>query len=301
MFLVLILFLSLVILILRLSYTGVSGYSLARWFSPRTKDLKKKIFRATERIILVTQKFILHLLIVILSTIRSILFSVGIIVLLIEGILIFAIVAIVSSSYVLLLSDGVEFSDSAYYSYSSNTTTSSYSDNSFSGNLDFTGVDSAEARDLLTRLQESWGSEVTDERVALILKGATRIGKAQYSMWDSRRGGSDDNQIIFDCSSFVGWCFYKTGHTEIPTYTTTADYTTYRPESFRSIDIGELIPGDLGLKNPSDAGGAGNHIGIYVGDIDGVKYFMHCTPGANVTINAYTNFTVFYRYTGWRE
>ena len=46
---------------------------------------------------------------------------------------------------------------------------------------------------------------------------------------------------------------------------------------FNKIDSSESIPGDIGQQCwPGNAGGA-DHTGIYIGTVDGQRYYLHCT------------------------
>ena len=70
----------------------------------------------------------------------------------------------------------------------------------------------------------------------------------------------------------------------------------------------DIIPGDIGQKCwPGNLGGA-DHVGIYIGEVDGTKYWMHCTggttdgvyhaPGKGIKINSYSGFAHYARYPG---
>lgn len=163
-----------------------------------------------------------------------------------------------------------------------------------------------EAREQLTMLREGW-PDMDSRRADVIAKGATRIGKTSYSMWgEDTRSGVDEPRTL-DCSSFVAWSFQKAGFTDVPYTSTTGTYIS--SANFVRISASELVPGDIGLKNTVPAGGE-NHVGIYVGkDRNGTQMWLHCTsvlmPGSSVIsgprIGYYTNFRIFYRYTGFME
>ncbi|WP_411332680.1 lysozyme family protein [Blautia producta] len=166
-------------------------------------------------------------------------------------------------------------------------------------------VSNPEAKEQLNTLSQNWGRNITDGRRNLILTGASLIGKVAYSM-DNRQDDGRDNPTILDCSSFVAWAFYKSGHVDVPTASSTG--TFLGAANFKRIDEAELLPGDVGLINMVASGGA-NHIGIYVGtDAGGQRMWLHCTSHASSGCNTVTNgprisyypaFSLFYRYTGF--
>ena len=151
-------------------------------------------------------------------------------------------------------------------------------------NLSWDSITDEGARNLLKEIAQSWGSEVTEARAKLIILGATRIGHSTYSNdWGAGRGGTADNQSVFDCSSFVGWCYYKSGYTKVSAGSTTASFIDGSETSnqFENTTADKLIPGDVVLARFTYDLYNANHAGIYVGkDKNGTMLFMHCTSRA---------------------
>lgn len=177
------------------------------------------------------------------------------------------------------------------------------------GGFDITDVSNEDAVKVLTELKKY--NDVDEERWSVICMGASRIGKTKYDMYgEDTRAGTDDPRTL-DCSSFVAWSFHKAGFSDVPYYSTTDTFLT--ADNFEKISADELEPGDIGL-NKGETGntGGGNHVGIYVGkNKNGSPLWMHCTSGTSSNdmtkvndgprISYYTNFTVFYRYKGFRN
>ena len=145
-------------------------------------------------------------------------------------------------------------------------------------------------REIMQKCMRTWGSEVTKERRAIIQNAVLLYG-VHYDM-DQRNTPSIDNPELLDCSSFVGQAYWRAGLYDKDTATwCTGTFAS----NFIKIDESEIIPGDIAQKiwNP---GGSGphEHIGIYVGEVDGTKYFIHCTRddyGHNgVVVNDYYGF-----------
>ena len=140
----------------------------------------------------------------------------------------------------------------------------------------------------------------------VIEKGASLIGKVEYSM-DKRQGDGSDDPEFLDCSSFTAWAFHKAGITSVGYGSTTASFIS--SSKFVDIEGKDLKPGDIGLKSQTGATGGANHVGIYCGKLKtGTKVWMHCTSssGTSLTGNtsgamfgAYTNFTYFRRLKKW--
>lgn len=177
-------------------------------------------------------------------------------------------------------------------------------------NLNWDSITDEGARNLLKEISESWGDEVTDKRAKLILLGATRIGHSTYSQTDSRRGGTADDQTVFDCSSFVGWCYYKSGYTKVAADSTTSSFidTSETGKQFEDTTADKLIPGDVCLWHKTYETGNANHAGMYVGkDKNGQMMFMHCSSrsqssphsiSTGVRISPYS-MEVFRRFKNW--
>lgn len=247
----------------------------------------------------------LNLLLLTLKAVRAALISVGSGIILIDLVVFLVLMLATAGAYTLYFSENTS-SNSNYVQGSDEK-----NDSNSSGNIkvDTSGIREDVAK-YLEKLKQGWDSKVTQERVNVIMKGATRIGKSTYSQdYNLGRGSTSDEARVFDCSSFVGWSFYKAGFEDVSCSSTTATFTTYS-DRFVQISIDELIPGDLGLNNSSAAGGNANHVGIYVGDVDGTKMFMHCSSSQitnpfpvnnGARISTYPKFQVFYRYVGFKE
>lgn len=163
-------------------------------------------------------------------------------------------------------------------------------------------------KEILRKCMQTWDSRVTKERRAIIQEAVNLYG-VTYSM-DSRNSPSVENPQYLDCSSFTGQAYWRAGvlGREATGWTT----GTFASE-FKQINESELIPGDIAQKvwNPGGSGGS-EHIGIYIGTVSGIKYYIHCTsyddasgqkyvPGKGVQVNSYSKFKYFGRCTkpGW--
>lgn len=160
-------------------------------------------------------------------------------------------------------------------------------------------------KEILRQCMQTWDGRVTKERREIIQQGVLLYG-VTYSM-DARNSPSYESPKYLDCSSFVGQCYWKFG---VATQgKAAADWCTPDNSSnFKEISESELIPGDIGQKCwPGNAGGA-DHVGIYIGTVNGTKYWLHCTggytdgvyhaPGKGIKINNYNGFQHFGRYPG---
>lgn len=172
------------------------------------------------------------------------------------------------------------------------------------GSMDY-GELPEEMKEILRKCMRTWDSRVTKERREIIQQGVLLYG-VTYSM-DARNSPSYENPKYLDCSSFVGQCYWRS---KVATQgRAAADWATPSISGvFNEISESELIPGDVGQKHwPGVAYGA-DHVGIYIGTVDGVKYWLHCTggttdgvyhaPGKGIKINAYTGFQHYGRYPG---
>lgn len=268
---------------------------------------KQAVARVTKRV--VTE--VLRLFVTALRWIRTTLISALSAVLVVDIILLFVIVGGAGYAYL------EYYQDEAGDSYSTENKQENSSGSVDINKLDWNSITDSSAREVLQTLSKTWGSEVTEERAKMIMLGATRIGISHYSQEQSDgRGGDSDDQRVFDCSSFVGWTYNKSGHSDIPTYTTTSSYLVasedygYVGQYFDRVTADQLIPGDVALMNDSLDGGNANHAGIYVGkNADGELMFMHCTSRTQeephyvtdgVRIGRYPSFTIFFRYKNWK-
>ena len=123
-----------------------------------------------------------------------------------------------------------------------------------------------------------------------------------------RNSPSYESPKYLDCSSFVGQCYWRSG-VAAKEGQSAADWATPSISStFTEISESQLIPGDVGQKHwPGNAGGE-DHVGIYIGTVNGTKYWLHCTggytdgiyhaPGKAIKINNYSGFAHFGRYPG---
>lgn len=165
------------------------------------------------------------------------------------------------------------------------------------------------AANIIKELKEN--NEVSSSKVwTVIEKGTSLCGTVTYGMLDPpRQDDGRDAPTVLDCSSFVAWCFHKSGFTGIPYSSTTA--TFINSTKFVTVSADELKPGDIGLKSATAPTGGANHVGIYCGKRkDGTKIWLHCTSesGSSLTGNttgvmlgAYSNFTYFRRLKKWNE
>ncbi len=165
------------------------------------------------------------------------------------------------------------------------------------------------AANLMKELKEN--NEASSSKVWNVIgKGASLCGKVTYGMLDPpRQDDGRDNPTVLDCSSFVAWCFHKSGFTGIPYGSTTA--TFINSTKFVTVSADELKPGDIGLKSATAPTGGANHVGIYCGKRkDGTKIWLHCTSesGSSLTGNtsgvmlgSYSNFTYFRRLKKWNQ
>ena len=142
----------------------------------------------------------------------------------------------------------------------------------------------------------TWGSKVTKERREIIQQAVLLYG-VTYSM-GYRNQPSYNKPRYLDCSSFVGQSYWRSGVASQGK--AAADWTTPRiSRVFHEISASQLIPGDVGqIHWPGNEGGE-DHVGIYIGSINGTKYWIHCTGSGNgVKINSYGGFKHYGRYPG---
>jgi hypothetical protein len=83
-----------------------------------------------------------------------------------------------------------------------------------------TKITNESADKILKELKEN--NEASAEVWKVIEKGASLIGKVNYSM-DKRQGDGRDNPTYLDCSSFSAWALHKSGITSIPYGSTDID------------------------------------------------------------------------------
>lgn len=288
MILLLIVLISIIIFSLRLSLSGAELlYRISDEDISRNKD-GKSVLNTLVAVGLATGNTGLRLLLSALRAIRALL--------MVTSVAYFALYIMIFSLFTLGAAGAYSlfFEDLASYTEVGNgSNTSEESSSGGYGEVDLSVVKNTQQRELLKELMESWGSDVSQERVNFIMKGASRIGRSSYSQTDYRRGGSAEDQSVFDCSSFVGWTFNKSIDKTIPTWTTTASYVSGDVGAkFRRISADELIPGDILLNNDSLAGGNANHIGIYVGKTKkGQNMYLHCSSkgigGAQITTHTW--------------
>ena len=174
-----------------------------------------------------------------------------------------------------------------------------------SGNLDM-GQLPDDMKEILKKCMATWDSKVTKERREIIKQGVMLYG-VTYDM-NARNSPSYESPKYLDCSSFVGQCYWRSG-VAAKEGQSAADWATPSISStFTEISESQLIPGDVGQKHwPGNAGGE-DHVGIYIGTVNGTKYWLHCTggytdgiyhaPGKAIKINNYSGFAHFGRYPG---
>lgn len=171
------------------------------------------------------------------------------------------------------------------------------------GSIDYGNLPE-DMKEILRQCMQTWDSRVTPERKAIIQNGVMLYG-VTYSM-DLRNTPSIDAPQYLDCSSFVGQCYWRAGVLgREAVHWTTGNFV----ETCSLIDESQLIPGDIGQINwNSGISGGAAHIGIYIGEVNGVKYWLHCTggytdgiyhaPGKGIKINNYSGFKYFGKYPG---
>lgn len=175
------------------------------------------------------------------------------------------------------------------------------------GNLDM-GQLPDDMKEILKKCMATWDSKVTKERREIIQQGVMLYG-VTYSMDYART--DIDNPKYLDCSSFVGQSYWRAGILDKSAAGWTTGTFCEPDKGFRQIDAAQLIPGDFGQKTWTPEGSGGNeHIGIYLGTVDGTMYWLHCTswspeapntkyaPGKGVVINDYKGFKVYGQYSG---
>ena len=171
------------------------------------------------------------------------------------------------------------------------------------GSIDYGNLPD-DMKEILRQCMQTWDSRVTKERRAIIQNGILLYG-VTYSMDYART--DIKNPKYLDCSSFVGQCYWRSG---VATQGSDAAYWSTPTISgvFTEIPESQLIPGDIGQKCwPGQAYGA-DHVGIYIGTVNGTRYWLHCTggttdgvyhaPGKGVKINNYGGFLHYGRYPG---
>ena len=169
-------------------------------------------------------------------------------------------------------------------------------------------------KEILRKCMQTWDSRVTKERREIIQQGVLLYG-VTYSMGlngdPPRNSPSPENPKYLDCSSFVGQCYWRAGVLgKNAIGWCTGDFAS-SSNQMKQISEDELIPGDMGQLYWHPGGsGAREHIGIFIGKVDGQSYYIHCTgsspeapgvkhpPGKGIVINAPGYFKAFGRYMG---
>lgn len=142
------------------------------------------------------------------------------------------------------------------------------------------------------------GSDVSEERVAIVAAACSLIGKVGYFWggksyaigWDDRWGeqqtvsatGSKSSGTVrsygLDCSGFVAWAYYNGLDGEDAGI---GSHTTTQWNASEMVDSQDAQPGDLVFYRPGSAGDD-NHVGIVVGVNDnGSLLVVHCSSGQN--------------------
>ena len=158
------------------------------------------------------------------------------------------------------------------------------------GSLDM-GKLPEEYKEILRKCMATWDSRVTKERREIIQQGIMLYG-VKYSMGYAR--SNIDNPTYLDCSSFVGQSYWRAKVAgKDAAYWSTPTISNV----FKKIDASQLIPGDIGQKHWPGLPYGADHVGIYLGTVNGTKYWMHCTSSGNgIKINNYTGFLNFGQY-----
>lgn len=169
-------------------------------------------------------------------------------------------------------------------------------------------------KEILRKCMQTWDSRVTKERREIIQQGVLLYG-VTYSMGlngdPPRNSPSPENPKYLDCSSFVGQCYWRAGVLGRNAIGwCTGDFAS-SSNQMKQISEDELIPGDMGQLYWHPGGsGTKEHIGIFIGKVDGQSYYIHCTgsspeapgvkhpPGKGIVISAPGYFKAFGRYMG---
>ncbi len=167
---------------------------------------------------------------------------------------------------------------------------------------------SDEMKSVLEEAQASWPDKISEGRVEVIKAAASLVDKGivyQYGALSSSQVLSNAIPAAVDCSDYVSWAFYNGGITDVGD-NTTAGFTSHA--LFERINEVDLVPGDIALNRTgaSDSSSSNyNHIGIYIGKINGENVFLHSESSGAVTGPQvrYGNgsFKIFYRYVNWGD
>ncbi len=117
--------------------------------------------------------------------------------------------------------------------------------------------------------------EMTQDRLNVLSRALYLVSRVTYNQ-HKRNEPSAENPSYLDCSSYVANCFYYGDNCTdvLPNFWT--DIFLYQ-DQFKTISKDELVPGDIFLEHANGSAAAGNHIGIYLGQLTGGQHiFIHC-------------------------
>ncbi len=145
---------------------------------------------------------------------------------------------------------------------------------------------------------------VSDARKAVVYAGLSYEGRLGYSH-DKPSGGPGNVTIgtSTDCSGFIRLCYWSAG--ESFNAVNTVDYKS--ASDLQEISTSQVLPGDLWVVDPADAGGEQGHVMMYIGSGNWIECCGSNNPAyRGVVQNASIGFmsshpSHFYRYTGFPD
>lgn len=116
-------------------------------------------------------------------------------------------------------------------------------------------------------------------------------GKANKPGYDTSWWLYDENnnQKGLDCSGYVQWVYWTAGFPE-SMYQQMLSTTSIINSDFKEINQEELQVGDIGIKIGPEV----NHAGIYIGEIDGKKQWIHCAANQGTVVISEFDFYKYY-------
>ncbi len=162
---------------------------------------------------------------------------------------------------------------------------------------------SSDVANLIEELENDWPSGLDEGRLEVIRQAGLMIGKGTIYAWGGGHTGTCETGTPYglDCSGYVSLAFNRAGVKDVACGWTTADFNT--SNTFDLINENNLRPGDVGLNN--DTVSSYNHIGIFVGQKNGVNIWFHSSNYNGVSgpqiREGNGNFRVFRSYNNWNE
>jgi len=149
------------------------------------------------------------------------------------------------------------------------------------------------------RVMPIWPENLSEQRKQIIEKAFTLIGEVEYYLGGKSYAiGYDDawgtyqynsNSVKYenyglDCSGYVVWTYINAGFPQNTVVNNFGLGTYYQWPNCYAINSDEMLPGDLGFKQPPTAAGF-NHVGIIVGrDSAGMLLVAHCASSYNTVV-----------------